>query len=38
MFIVVEPCQRSLTVAADIARLALYLGITALWRSQQGEV
>lgn len=31
MFIVVEPGQRSLTVAADIARLARDLGITALW-------
>lgn len=31
MFIVVEPGQRSLTVAADIARLARDLGIPALW-------
>lgn len=31
MFIVVEPGQRSLTVAADIARLAQDLGIPALW-------
>ena len=31
MFIVVEPGQRSLTVAADIARLAQDIGIPTLW-------
>jgi CO dehydrogenase maturation factor len=31
MFIVVEPGQRSLTVAADIGRLARELGIPAIW-------
>ncbi len=31
MYIVVEPGQRSLTVAADIARLAEDIGIPALW-------
>ncbi|HLA80533.1 MAG TPA: carbon monoxide dehydrogenase accessory protein CooC [Thermoleophilia bacterium] len=31
MFIVVEPGQRSLTVAADIAKLARDLGIRSLW-------
>jgi CO dehydrogenase maturation factor len=31
MYIVVEPGQRSLTVAADIARLADDIGIPALW-------
>jgi len=31
MYIVVEPGQRSLTVAADIARLAEDIGIPAMW-------
>jgi CO dehydrogenase maturation factor len=31
MYVVVEPGQRSLTVAADIARLAEDIGIPALW-------
>ena len=31
MYIVVEPGQRSLTVAADVARLAEELGIPAIW-------
>jgi len=31
MYIVVEPGQRSLTVAADVARLAKDLGIPAIW-------
>jgi CO dehydrogenase maturation factor len=31
MYIVVEPGQRSLTVAADIARLAVDIGIPTIW-------